>query len=101
MSRGGGVRVPAPGGGVAGEAVPATEVPGEEIALGGVAEDGADEHPTVAAPALTRRTAVAMSRRDDLPAGAAVSISHEPTERLVIAAVAQGERTFTYAPAGR
>src|SRR5260221_8440696 len=101
MSPGGGVSVPATAGAVGAEAVPAEEVPDEEVAIGCVTEDGADEHPTAAAPAVIRRTAGAMSRRDDLPARAAVSISHEPTERFVIATVAQGEITFTYGPSDR
>jgi hypothetical protein len=78
MSPGGGVSVPATAGVVAAEAVPAEvpgeEVPDEEVAAGGVTEGGTDEH-AAAAPAVRRRTAGAMSRRDDVPAGAAVSIS--------------------------
>jgi hypothetical protein len=70
--------VPAIVGVVAAEAVPAEvpgeEVPDEELAAGRVTEGGTDEHAT-AAPAVRRRTAGAMSRRDDVPAGAAVSIS--------------------------
>ena len=71
---GGGVSVPATAGAVAPEAVPEEEVPDEELAAGCLTEDGPDEHAT-AVPAVRRRTAGAMSRRDDLPAGAAVSIS--------------------------
>ena len=78
MSPGGGVSVPATAGVVAAEAVPAgepeDEAPDEEVAAGCVTEDGPDEHAT-AGPAVRRRTAGAMSRRDDLPAGAAMSIS--------------------------
>ena len=73
MSPGGGVSVPATAGAVAPEAVPA-EVPAEEVAAGGVTEDGPDEHAT-AGPAVRRRTVGAMSRRNDLRAGAAMSIS--------------------------
>jgi hypothetical protein len=54
--------------------VPEDEVPDEEAAAGCGTEDEPDEHAT-AVPAVRRRTAGAMSRRDDLPAGAAVSIS--------------------------
>jgi hypothetical protein len=54
--------------------VPDEEVPDEEVAAGCVAEDGPDEHAT-AGPAVRRRTAGAMSRRDDLPAEAAMFIS--------------------------
>jgi hypothetical protein len=50
------------------------EVPGREVAAGGVTEVEPDEHAT-APPAVRRRTAGAMSRRDALPAGVAVSIS--------------------------
>jgi hypothetical protein len=49
-------------------------VPDEEVAAGCGTEDEPDEHAT-AVPAVRRRTAGARSRRDDLPAGAAVSIS--------------------------
>jgi hypothetical protein len=57
-------------------AVPDGEVPDEEVPAGGVTEGEPDEHAT-AAPAVRRRTAGAMSRRDDVPAGAAVSISQK------------------------
>jgi hypothetical protein len=68
MSPGGGVSVPATAG------VVAAEAPDEEAPAGCVTEDGPDEHAT-AEPAVMRRTAGAMSRRDDLPAEAAMSIS--------------------------
>jgi hypothetical protein len=99
ISPGGGVSVPAAAGAAPGavapeavpaEAVPAAvpdgdvpdgevpdgEVPDGEVAAGRVTEGEPDEHAT-AAPAVRRRTAGAMSRRDDVPAGAAVSISQK------------------------
>jgi hypothetical protein len=74
MSPGGGVSVPAAAGAVAAEAVPVEAVPDEEAVAGFVTEDEPDEHAT-AQPAVRRRTAGAMSRRDDLPGRAAMSIS--------------------------
>jgi hypothetical protein len=74
MSPGGGVSVPATAGAVDAEAVPTEAVPDEEVAMGCVTEDGVDEHAAAPTPAVMTRTTGTMSRRDDLPAGAAVSM---------------------------